>query len=472
MSTGWPQALVAKEVRALGPVWLAAMTVTAAAWLPGVGPLHGLGAFAFVAGSAAVGALPFGHEYAARTLTTLLAQPVRRSSVLALKLGVVVVMLAPLAAIGGTLFRERVANDDLRLFVTLSPICALCVAPLLTMLCRSTLAGIVFTAGVPGSAFATVNVAYYLIHRTEAPSELVMSFVWWGTLSLCGAGIILGWHKFIRLEALDGPGAELMSPTWMPGEAGVAKPRHPLRALVEKEIGLQGLPLILTGIYVAGWLATFVLRRWFEHAEEVFGVLSVLQGLALPVLMGVLASAEERHLGTLEWQTTLPVASSRQWAVKLASVVGLTWLLATVVPWLMLTALHPSLAFPRRPEIPMLQAAAAVTGLYISSLSSSGVLALAQAAVMSVVASIPLSTVLGWWLRERFESGWTFGNMAAVRSLEFVLLLVVLAPLVKVGLDNHRSAEPAGGRPLVQLAFATAWLTAGAMLLLALSTYV
>ena len=42
----------------------------------------------------------------------------------------------------------------------------------------------------------------------------------------------------------------------------------------------------------------------------------------LALLIGSLASAEERQLGTLEWQGLLPMASWKQWAAKVGDGAG------------------------------------------------------------------------------------------------------------------------------------------------------
>ena len=51
---------------------------------------------------------------------------------------------------------------------------------------------------------------------------------------------------------------------------------------------------------------------------------TLLHAGAIPLLAGSLASAEERQLGTRDWQGLLPVAAWRQWAVKVAVVLLLS----------------------------------------------------------------------------------------------------------------------------------------------------
>ena len=55
------------------------------------------------------------------------------------------------------------------------------------------------------------------------------------------------------------------------------------------------------------------------------------------ILIGSLASAEERQLGTLEWQTLLPSPAWQQWAVKVGVTFGLALLLGVGLPALLHT---------------------------------------------------------------------------------------------------------------------------------------
>ena len=91
--------LVVKEARPLLPIWAAA---SAAVWLAqsvsgAALVLQPAAMLAYIAGAVAIGALAVGHEYAYRTLPMLLAQPIDRRSILALKLGVATALALALA---------------------------------------------------------------------------------------------------------------------------------------------------------------------------------------------------------------------------------------------------------------------------------------------------------------------------------------------------------------------------------------
>jgi hypothetical protein len=60
-----------------------------------------------------------------------------------------------------------------------------------------------------------------------------------------------------------------------------------------------------------------------------------LHGFVVALFAGALASAEERGLGTLEWQALLPYPVWRAWAVKVATMFGLVLVLALGLPVLL-----------------------------------------------------------------------------------------------------------------------------------------
>jgi len=151
MTTVLRPALVWKEARGLGSTWL-----TAAALLVAVGFVEpGLAIVLFYVGAGALlGALSIGQEFTDRTLAGLLAQPAARSSVLLHKLGVVAAMLLALGgmawAYGLTPLAVARAWPEIsptgRVLVTVLPVLGgVLLAPCLTLLTRSALAGCVFT---------------------------------------------------------------------------------------------------------------------------------------------------------------------------------------------------------------------------------------------------------------------------------------------------------------------------------------
>ena len=277
---------VAKEVRALLPVWLGCLALMVAGLAPGDGTIRALVVLSYCAGSVALGAVSIGHEYTHRTLPLLLVQPASRARLFLVKQLVLAVMLLALAAAAwATAFFPSSAAA---MAVMLSVLGGLFVAPCLTMLSRNPLAGTVFTIVIPG----------------------------------------LFW-----LEAIEGRGQDLRVDLReaAPVAAGATQP--PIWLLVKKELGLQQLAFGVSGVYVLGWLLIYLRAGIRDAALDVAGALTFFFSGLLAMLIGSLASAEERQLGTLEWQGLLPMASWKQWVVKVGTAMALSMVLGIGLLW-------------------------------------------------------------------------------------------------------------------------------------------
>ena len=145
---------LAKEIRALLPTYAAALGSIAIGCVSNSYLLIALGLLGFAFGSVALGAQSFGLEYSHRTLSLLLSQPIDRRRVFFYKLAVLSVMLVTLTVailvLYDDLLRRAASPHTEPSMLLLAAACGLFVAPTLTMICRSTLAGIVFTVAIPG----------------------------------------------------------------------------------------------------------------------------------------------------------------------------------------------------------------------------------------------------------------------------------------------------------------------------------
>ena len=330
--------LVAKEVRALLPLWLGALAalVSVSALGRRIGAGHGniqaLGLLVFGGASVTLGALSIGHEYSHRTLPLLLSQPASRARVFLVKQFVLAMMLLTLAVVAWT--TVLFPSGAMWMTAVLVVLGGLFVTPWLTMLSRNPLAGAVFTGPVSGVIWLLVDVS------VARPLKLVVFL--WATLGVCAVAAVFGWRAFMRLEAIDGQGANLFFRVKAAGATGNgARTRNPVWLLIKKELGLQQLSLALAAFYGAGWLVLTVARLFepragSEFTADVFGGLTVLYSGMLALLIGALGSAEERQLGTLEWQGLLPMASWKQWTAKVVTVLALSMLLSVALPALLL----------------------------------------------------------------------------------------------------------------------------------------
>jgi len=409
---------VAKEIRALLPAWLASMAVVGAAGALGDSLIRSLGMVTYGVASVALGAMSIGHEYTLRTLPLLLSQPSRRARVFVTKLSVLAVMLLTLAGVAwGRVLHPSSGNATFVLTV----LCGLFVAPWLTIRCRNPLAGTVFTIPIPGWLWLFVGVF------VEGPLKLVVFRR--GMLGLCAIAAVLGWRTFMRLEAIEGPDADLQLPWARPATTAPARDRHAIWLLMKKELALQQLSLALAVLYCAGWLALVASGKMQpgagEHTMDVFGGLTILYGAMLALLIGSLASAEERQLGTLEWQVLLPMASWKQWVVKAAMAIGLAMVLGVGLPALLLFVSGGAIGLNGWFVLGIL--VLTVGSLYVSSLCANGL----QAFLLSLAVAVILILVIPWTVTPRVLSS----------AVLLVPLSALVALVLWLALENHRSAE-------------------------------
>ena len=468
--------LAKKEFRALLPVWAAtAGTIVADPFIRGTSLywLFPLGLFAYVTGSLALGAHAIGHEYSNRMLGTLLAQPCRRSSILVVKTVVLASMLLALTALAWPLLFTASGRmfADVSPFVALLLPCAgaLFVAPYVTMRLRSQMAGVVFSAAIPGMAWVTALLVGVTIYgrRTDAPETFAMA-VWRPAMWIIAAfGGLLSARTFLRLQDIDGGREELRLPRWLATEDRDPI-RPPLWMLVKKELRLQqmtfAMPLLFGGIWIALTIAGR-LNPEFAHDFPIRGV-ALLYFALLPLLIGSLASAQERQFGTLDSQAMLPISHARQWAVKAGIVLGLALVLGVLLPWVFF-------APAEAPKATLWLLAAGIVcltswSLYLSSWSPTGIIALALVLPATAAAIVAIR-----WIDSLVESAFGPAHAMVMRpSADFMMQAALCAPaavtLVFFAGGNHRSRERSFLRVAIQSACLLAVFAATDVVLTAL----
>jgi hypothetical protein len=465
-----------KEIRPLLPTWLACVFALVVVGMRGDPKLYAMGLLACALGSVALGALSIGHEYTHRTLALLLTQPASRQRLLLIKLAVLAPMLLTLAALAWGAVLNPLQDLDagpggrewsVATVILLPLLCALFVAPLLTMLCRNPLAGIVFTITVPGLMHLVGELSAIAKYGLETADPRVadnfgLAVFWWGTVGVCAVAAVSNWLVFLRLEAIEGRDADLRLPeAWVDRSEATTTAiaparRHPVWLLVKKELRLQQMAFVVSGIYLFGW-ATFSLIENIvpRRFGPPIGALAILYGGLLALLIGALASAEERHIGTLESQVLLPMASWRQWVVKAGTAIALA--LALGIGWPVLLAfLHPS-ADDLRVNLRSVGAVIALTssGLYASSLCTSGVKALLWSIPGMLVVMIAgvvhaLSSTVAT-RQAAYLSEWLFFGLAGG----------LLALVLWFAFRNHRSAERGASRVWWQAIWMAGYLVTG-----------
>lgn len=485
-----------KEIRGLAGAWLACLVALVVPAVSGVRVLGGLDLPAYFLGAAALGALSIGHEYRHRTLTLLLSHPARRERLLLLKLGVLAAMLLALYGVADAVDVRAPELERLPSFLLLPMLWALSVAPWLTMLCRSPLAGTVLAIALPPWLLLLSELLYLAMYGRGPGADVEAAIMWWGTLGVSAFGAVMTWRMFMRLEAIDDGGPEVQPPQWLrrrttAGSAASALTRrHAVWLLVKKEIWLQKTALAVAALYMLGCLAFVSINPWLALGSsvpdggDILAVLTFCYGALIAVLIGSLASAEERQLGTLDWQVLLPVATWKQWIVKVGTALGLALLLTIGLTGLLLAAINPAadmaLLLERAPQFAVGVAVLTVISLYVSSLCTSGVQALLISVPAIFALVLPVMMVVQWLefhvmymvvsARWSSEQAWQrFGISLVDRSrlmslLELLLVAAILTVVLRVALANHRSAEPLGGRA-TQVIMMGICLMIGALLL-------
>jgi hypothetical protein len=396
-------ALASKEFRALLPVWAAAaFTIGADMGLRGTGvhSLFPLGMFAYIAGSLALGAHVIGHEFTNRTLASLLVQPCRRSSVLLAKASVLAVMLMALGFIARVVLFQSLAgtlgNFPRYPTVYLPVIGGFCVAPYLTMRLRSQMASVLFTASLPGIVYVLALLGGVVIYGSgTADAEALALSIWTPAMGIFAvAGAVLSAQSFMRLQDTEGGGEELRLPRWF--TVADANPiRPPLWMLAKKELRLQQMVFAMAALYGLIW-AALTIAGWLNPSfgrEFPSRRVGLLYFALLPLLIGALASAQERQFGMLQSQAMLPVTRAQQWAVKATVVLVLALVLGVVLPWFVFAPPQISRTsfWPFAATILLLT----TWSLYISSWCGSGIIALALLLPASA-AAMALARWIDW----------------------------------------------------------------------------
>jgi hypothetical protein len=262
------------------------------------------------------------------------------------------------------------------------------------MLCRSPIAGVVFTAAVPAALWGGAELVTAWRNRLEGDTDVLVALevVWMGTTLVALVAVALGRRLFVRLESIDGHD-EFEAPAWFPQTAPAARSgvgargrRRPLAMLLRKELRLQSATFVVAAMFVLAWVLTWISTDGAYRAASVLGGVTVLFTALIPGFAGALTSAEERAFGTIGWQALQPYAAWKQWTVKVTVAIAVSMVLALALPGV-LELLMPFAGGPvesayrrRILDLPWLSilyplgvlATVTVCGVYISTLATGG----------------------------------------------------------------------------------------------------
>lgn len=448
--------LLAKEFRALLPLWAGTMLALAAAFVWRDRSISDIGVIGYIGGAVALGAHAIGHEYAHRTLPTLLAQPVPRRRLLIAKLVAAGVLLATVAAAAAlVLSHDAFRGNDRPGTVVLPILGAIFVAPWFTMLCRNTLAGAVLGASAPMTVWVLTMVVAWWGFGVDGDTVTAWWLAWWPALAAvaCPALAVLAWRTFTRLEAADGAPATLTLPRWMSAPRQLRRPA-PWRALLSKEFHLQQMTIAITLFYGVIWLAGMAVREAAPPSVVLpMEAVLLLYCLGLALVIGAIASAEERQQGTLDVQLVQPVGALAQWALKCAVALGLSLLLGVALPVVLIAAFSGASPVELSPNLVLLVIVLTSSSLYISSLAGSAVTAMAWSLPVGIGAALFIQTARSAVATASMRLGAPLpADQTEALIVAMQLLPVLVVPvLLWFGYLNHISAEHPLRRTLAQV---------------------
>lgn len=387
----------------------------------------------------------FGSEFDHRTMGQLLVQPRSRGRIYREKLGVAG-SLAGLAAVIVFLTTSRsTAGDPQILGETLGYlILGLASAPFFTLISRSTLAGFVFTWTVPMALYLMLQTLLDVYHARVHPDLLHRSseelwLLWVGGILYLATTAFAGWRVFRRMEWREGgtggasaPGLHALTGAWGRWLGRRWTVQNATVQLIRKELRLHVVPWLVAGILVGLWGLSLLIRKWAPESE--WGVAAAnpstvtlfagIVGAFIFLVTGASAIAEERVLGTLEWQWTQPIPMARQWKIKVGVATGLALTLGLVLPaalvWLGFSTESLNSAWGEPEWQPIAVSAMALgilfaVSLYASSVSQSSMKAVALTPLL--LASLwAVGTLTAWSVVTVIDQYW--GNLWLWRDLD------------------------------------------------------
>ena len=293
----------------------------------------------------------FGAEFDSKTILGLLVHPggrgriyLQKLLILAFFLGMVTAAMLVVPASGSV---DKLPDDDTHLRTLAIAGLALASGPLYSLLARGTLAGGIFALVVPPGFLLlgeTVLAAYWRYVNSGAwvPSPLpgLELYMWVGGLVYAAVTAWAGWRVFNRLQvAGDGTGGEAIHGLGRPVDSLFRSlfigARSSTATLIRKELRLQIIPWLMAGCYFLLAVIMMLAKQFQPSSDIPFDEFQMVMAAGAPyflLMIGAGTIAEERRLGTLDWQLTFPCSVQKQWAVKILVAVGLALVLGVVLP--------------------------------------------------------------------------------------------------------------------------------------------
>jgi ABC-type transport system involved in multi-copper enzyme maturation permease subunit len=438
--------LIEKEVRLLLPAFAAALVLAIVpVWLLPVDPRNpgAVAGWFYLFGAVMLGLCTFGREIALKTVPFMLAQPLARSRVWWTK----IVVLGSCGALTyGAWWLSGSVSSMLRSARSVQPealgLVALTVAVMtagglwLTLLLRQTVAAFCLALLTPWAVIvgvAELGGADWIIFSTLGFYAV--------------ATFLLAWRQFLQMQDTAWTGG-IIALGWNRAIAAGPGPREraPFPSLLLKELRLHEFTLAAMAVLFVLNLAAKALQKVGAHAFSqttlsaltLFGAVWVF----LALVAGTQSVAEERQLGVLEGLLCLPASRRAQFWTKLALVLVLGGLicpaLLCAVEWIggafgVSDKLFPLQAFP---YVVYIFLAISLLGFYASTLTRSGV----QAIAAGVVAIVLL------WMMADVSVQPAAGEAFGTRLLPVTAIPVLIATILWLSYGNFKCVFESGRR--------------------------
>ena len=310
-------------------------------------PLAGL----HILSSAYLGAGALGSEFDSKTILGLLTHPGGRGRIYFQKLFILAISLfvvtVALLAVPTSYSVNKLADEDVRLRTVAIAVLALSSGPFYSIQARGTLAGGIFALVVPPGLLLMGETVLGLLWRYRHPGHWLPSplpgldwFLWTAGPLYVATTALASWRAFSRLSVPgDGAGTAAIHTLGRPFDllfrSFFAGARSGTSALVRKELRLQLLPWLMAGCYLLLAIIMMIAKRCLPDSDIPFDEFQLVMAAGAPyflLMIGAGTIAEERRLGTLDWQLTFPCSVRKQWCIKVAVALALALVLGIFVP--------------------------------------------------------------------------------------------------------------------------------------------
>jgi ABC-type transport system involved in multi-copper enzyme maturation permease subunit len=366
-------ALVRKEFRALRMAWIGSLVVTVfpmwfyafksgVIWtqrsssaiytqFDSVDSLFHVSIFAFALGVLVLALVPFGHELTSKTFNQLLSQPISRRAIWSAKASPLAFAMATNVAAfalslwllhaffsapftSGGRYASQVIVTALLAFLAFSG------GLWTTLFLRTIVGAFSITIICPFVVFGVVFGAISKLAPESLESVWAYQLVSGALIAYGVGGILFARWQLLRAQDTQWTGGTISFPQLRLRTSAATTARSNVWwTLLRKEVQLQQAVLVIAVILFVVHLGSFLLRgpaKGGTHTSaQQFAMFIPALWLALPLLIGSTAVAEERRLGTLETLLTQPVSRRLQLLIKAVATLILAILLGSLVPWMM-----------------------------------------------------------------------------------------------------------------------------------------